>query len=80
MTEHKGVTIHTVRLTRSKRQGVAYGLDELGSAVRIWLLTPRAVEIGMEQLEALGRACGSCAKKIRARDASFPHTREWKLS
>jgi hypothetical protein len=79
MTEHKQVTIHTVKLTRSKRQGVAYGLDELGAAVRIWLLTPRAVEIGMERLEALGRNLGSDTKKVKARDANFPHSREWSL-
>jgi len=80
MTEHKQVTIHTVKLTRNKRQGVAYGQDELGAAVRIWLLTPRAVAVGMEQLEGLGRSLGSYAKKVRPRAASFPHTREWELA
>ena len=56
------MTIHTVVLTTSKRQGVAFGLDTWGHPVRIWLLTPRAVGKAMEKLEQLGRLCKSYAK------------------
>ncbi len=78
--------IHTVLLTASKRQGVALGNDDQGHAIKIWLLTPRAVEKGMEKLRAVARACGGAPKRdiLRAErvcrlDVSTNNSREWVL-
>jgi hypothetical protein len=49
------MTIHTVVLCASKKQGVAFGLNELARPIRIYLMTPRAVEHAMEQLECFAQ-------------------------
>ncbi len=67
------MTIHTVVLTRGRRQGVAFGLDELGKPIRIWLMNPRAVDIAMERLEQLGYLLKTYAR-------SRPNDRERLLS
>lgn len=62
------MTIHTVVLTASKQQGVAFGLNTSGKAVRIWLMTPRAVEHAMMKLEQLGKICGPSYAKRKQYD------------
>ena len=79
------MTIHTVVLVSSKRQGVAFGLDDWGHPIRIWLMTPRAVGKAMEKLEQLGRVCKSYAKvkpydlvRVRQYRGEAP-PKEWSL-
>lgn len=81
--------IHSVLLTRDKRQGVALGNDDAGRAIRIYLLTPRAVEQGMEKLRTVARACGGpytapavhkrTLERERALQLSHSQARTWSL-
>jgi hypothetical protein len=44
------LVVHTVLVTPSKRGGLALGLDVEGKPFRVWLQTPRAVELAVNRL------------------------------
>jgi hypothetical protein len=67
--------VHTVLLTADKRQGVALGVNPAGGAFRIWLLTPRAVELALERLRAVTKALGGTRAPKRIKSASRERSR-----
>ena len=72
--------VHTVLLTASRRQGVALGVDANGTAFRIWLLTPRAVEVGLEKLKAVANTLGALPRRINAPQETIRGSRNQSLS
>ncbi len=80
------MTIHTVVLCAGRRQGVAFGLDELARPCRVFLMTPRAVDIAMEHLESVGHTLKAHAtarplkrERVRGLEPRVSKVREWSL-
>jgi hypothetical protein len=78
--------IHTVLLVGGKQQGVALGNDgETGHAIRIWLMTPKAVDLAQEQLAAFANSFGSghlvqaAAQPERSRRLNVSQAKSWSL-
>lgn len=58
--------IHTILLTPSKQQGLAIGHDgRTGKSFRIWLMSPRAVDVAMRRLRSIAGEFNASPKKIR---------------
>jgi hypothetical protein len=78
--------IHTVLVCGNKRQGVALGNDgETGQAIKIWLMTPKAVGLALQKLAAVANAVGGARLTIKAtraersRQLDVSRARSWAL-